>query len=187
MNKYSEKTAAAVLNGVLKEARKHARQALWYSWRDAEGRQCVVDGFRAFRLAAPLAAVEDMPENFATPVDLAKVYAEAEKGGDMRELDAPKLADVEALIAFDRQCSSRERGLYMFGPGLPVLNVKYLRDALKLFPDARLYSCGVLCGVIVKSVHGDGLILPVRVSGPISYKRRKIIYNLATFAARFTV
>ena len=185
MKKYSEKTAAAVLNGVLKEARCYAREALWYSWCDADGRQCVVDGFRAFRMAAPVEGVPDMPEGM-TPINLAAIYDMAQ-AGTMQELEAPDLADLDALIAYDRKCSSRERNLYMFGPGAPVVNAKYLRDALKVFPDARLFCRGTINGIVFKSEYGDGLLLPVRIAGDLSRERRKIVYNLATFAARFAV
>lgn len=184
MTKYSEKTATAVINSILKYTRKHeTREALWYAWRDADGRQCVVDGFRAFRVFTPLAAVEEMPENFATPIDLERVYKQVGTG-ELHELEAPAPADLEALIAYDRQCSSRKRWLYMFGPGAPVVNVKYLRDALKVFPDARLYCRDALSGIILRSAHGDGVILPIRVQN-VTDERREIIYNLSTFAARF--
>lgn len=186
MKKYSEKTAAAVINSMLNGARRDdAREALWYTWRDDDGRQCAVDGFRAFRLDAPIDSLPEMPEGM-TPVNLAAIYDMAQ-AGTMQELEAPELADLDALIAYDRQCKGRKNNLYMFGQGLPVVNAKFLRDALRVFPDARLYCRDVISGIVFKSEHGDGLLLPVRIAGDLSRERREVIYNLSTFAARFAV
>ena len=182
---YSEKTAAAVINSMLNYTRRNdKREALWYSWRDADGRQCAIDGYRAFRLAGPLDSLPEMPE-YCTPINLARVFALAEEG-ELRELAAPALADVEALIAYDRKCPGPYRYMYMFGKGLPVVNASFLRDALKVFPDARLFYRDNIHGIIFKSAYGEGLVLPIRVDDE-KRGRREIIYNLSTFAARFTV
>lgn len=183
MKKYSEKAAAAVLNSVLKYTRNNdCREALWYAWQDVDGRQCVIDGFRAFRLAVPVEGVPQMPEGM-TPVDLPRVYEGAERGA-LREIPAPTPAELAALAAYDRAHGGALRYMYMFGEGLPVVNLAYLRDALKVFPDARLFVRDVISPVILKSTHGDGLILPIRIDDRFR-KRREVVYSLSTFAQRY--
>ena len=55
VKKYSEKAAFKVIGCMLDYCRRNEkRELLQYSWIDGEGRQCAIDGFRAFRLAAPL-------------------------------------------------------------------------------------------------------------------------------------
>lgn len=184
MKQYSEKAAAAVISAMLKQAQaKDFRENLKYTWTDEAGRQCAADGVLLFRLEKPIAGLPEMPDGL-TPINLKPIFDSVKT---LRELPTPKAADVAALIAYDRQHKKvYKRYLYMFGEGMPAVNILMLRDVLKVYPDAQFYAGECLGPVIVKSEHGDGIIMPVRVMDG-NRERREIIYNLSAFADRFAV
>ena len=169
MEKYTEKKAAATILRLLKRADK-AREALHYTYIDDNGRQCCLDGFRAFRLDTPVAGLPSMPDG-VKPFPLHTIY---EKFSPMnqRELPAPDPDELAALAADDEEKylgggkyednDDKRRGLYCFGEGLPVVNLGYLRDVYKVFPDAELYAENVISPIYIKSQYGDGLLLPIR-------------------------
>ena len=93
-------------------------------------------------------------------------------------------ACVAALLAWDRSHSTRKRFMYMFGAGLPVVNTAYLRDMLKVFPDAQFFSRGTIAPIMVKSSYGEGIIMPIRIDEKYR-ERREVVHNLSTFADRY--
>ena len=94
MNKqFTEKTAAAVLNRLLKRCQKDnaKKEAFHKAWIDAAGRQCVCDGYRAYRLNSRLDAVETNTDRI--PMDLDKILQPLD-AGKVDEIPAP---DAEAV------------------------------------------------------------------------------------------
>ena len=87
MKRFSEKAAAATIARILKKADK-AREALHYTWIDDKGRQCALDGFRAFRLDTPIAGLPGLPANIQ-PFPLHTIY-EKLAPMNMRELPRPE-------------------------------------------------------------------------------------------------
>lgn len=162
--------AAAALRNMLKTAKKQQseRTALHYAWTDKQGRQCVCDGFRAFRLFDPL-PLEPRPENAGEAVDLDKIFP-AIDAKTHNALPLPKLADVKAHIAIERAKTGRKAvALWDFGPGRPVVNAAYLIDLLTVLPDAsEIYAMrgdrGLICPLYAKSERGDAVLLPVKCS-----------------------
>lgn len=137
MNKqFTEKTAAAVLNRLLKSCIKNQpkREAYHKAWIDAAGRQCVCDGYRAYRINTRLDAVETSAEQI--PMDLDKIFQPL-NAGKVEEMPAP---DPEAvnLAIIDGKNHSRP-ALYDCGPEKPAFNAEYLREILRLFPGAKWY------------------------------------------------
>ena len=197
MRNYTEKTAAAVIVRLLRETAKEGRENLKFTWIDKDGRQCACDGFRAYRLKTPVPGLPDMPEN-VQPINLEMVYGGPEKNA-VKPLDAPSLEDVKSLLLHDKEePDPNRRGCYFFGPGLPVVSIKYLRDMLQIFPDAVFTWSSTVSALLVKSQYGDGLLLPVRIKSkdgepvddsprPIPGKKKPAApaFSLAAFAARF--
>lgn len=177
---FNAKTAARIVLHMITGDVWDNRDALRYTFTDDAGRVCALDGFRAFRIAAPLEGLPVLPEEFQR-ADLAAVFP---KRDGMKELYKPDLAELDAIIAYDRRHGGRERYTYHFGEGLPVVNAVYLRDALRVFPDARLYYSTNVAPVLFESEHGDAVVLPIRIDDS-RRGRRGIIWSLATFAARF--
>ena len=186
--KYTEKTAAAVLGKLLRSTQKEPREFLRYAWIDEAGRQCCADGFRAYRLNKPVANLPVIPARLK-PLDLGRIYPDAK---ERREIPLPCLEDVKAVCAADRANKDEPRR-YQFplGDGLPVLDPRFLRDMLQLFPDARCYVCGQFSPVLFVSEHGDGLIMPMRTTNtsprqiPGKAAPRLPVFSAAQFAARF--
>lgn len=178
---YSAKTAQKVIHDMLTGAVLGDRECLRYTFTDDAGRVCALDGFRAFRVAAPVEGLPVMPEGL-TPVDLARIWPDR---NGMKPLEKPDLTELDALISYDRKhAKAPGRYMFKFGKGLPVVNASYLRDALRVYPDARLFYKDNFTPVLVLSEYGDGVVLPCRVSDE-QRERRTVIYSLSTFAARF--
>lgn len=180
MYKYSEKTAATILRKLLK-VNEGKRKNLSFTWIDENRSQCACDGYRAFRLQAIVPGLPDLPDG-ETPFDLKRVYETVDLSKH-EYLTVPTDAELEALAAEDKANKTRSgyennegkrRGLYFFGNGLPVVNLDYLRDALKVLPDATIsYNPeNILSPLYLSSARGDAIILPVRRFGEADNSRR---------------
>lgn len=133
---FTEKTAAAVYNRLLKKCRKDQpkREAYHVAWIDADGRQCACDGYRAYRLNTRLDAIETNAEKI--PMNLDKIFSPLD-AGTVEEIPAP---DPEAvrLAIIDGRNHSRP-GLYDCGPEKPAFNPEYVQEVLRLFPGGKWY------------------------------------------------
>ena len=125
------KTLTAILNA---QKKRDTRTALHYAWLDDAGRQCVCDGFQAYRLREPL-PLEPRPADAQTPLDLAKVFP-----CDLNDRHAfalPTAADVRAHIKTERAKNGRKAVvLWDFGDDMPAVNAQYLLNALTVLPSA---------------------------------------------------
>lgn len=175
--KYNEKTAAAVLNSLLRAARKQPREGLHDAWTDEQGRTCALDGFRAYCLNTapagmqvtwtcrpdPARAAARAAENNAI---LARVFA-ALDAGKVVEMPAPDADAVKAFIAAEKQ-EPTHKGIYDLGKDFPAVNMKYLYDIIRLFPAAKWYVSAdpyarMVSPIFIVADEGRACLLPVRV------------------------
>lgn len=157
-----EANAARTISALLKAMKKDfGRTALHYAWIDGKGRQCVCDGFRAFRLNEAL-PLEERPADAGDPIDLDKVIPDIRKG--YAAVALPDVKEVKAFIALERAAKGRKCSpVWDLGRGKPAVNAAYLVDLLNVLPDAtEIYCGGLFSPLYAKSERGDAVLLPVR-------------------------
>lgn len=141
-------------------------------WIDEEGKQCVCDGYRGFRLNSPM-ELTAAPELSAdgSRFNLAQIIAPLRK--NTLRLTLPTVAEVRAQIKTDRaewDAKRRRRGetfkaSYDFGPGLPSVDANYLIDFLQLFPDGEAFTSEqkpYITPIYFRSADGEGILCPIR-------------------------
>ena len=153
-------------------AKNSTRPASQGFWIDEEGKQCVCDGFRGFRLNSPM-ELTAAPELSAdgSRFNLAQVIAPTRK--NTLRLTLPSVTEVRAKIKTDRAewAAKRHRKgetfspYYDFGPGLPRVNPNYLIDFLQLFPDGEAFASEqkpYITPIYFRSADGEGILCPCR-------------------------
>ena len=153
-------------------ARNSHRTASRGFWIDEEGKQCVCDGHRGFRLNSPM-ELTAAPELSAdgSRFNLAQIIAPIRK--NTLRLTLPTVAEVRAQIKTDRAewaAKRRRKGetfkaSYDFGPGLPSVDANYLIDFLQLFPDGEAFTSEqkpYITPIYFRSADGEGILCPVR-------------------------
>lgn len=141
-------------------------------WIDEEGKQCVCDGYRGFRLNSPM-ELTAAPELSAdgSRFNLAQIIAPIRK--NTLRLTLPTVAEVRAQIKTDRAewAAKRHRrgetfkASYDFGPGLPSVDANYLTDFLQLFPDGEAFTSEqkpYITPIYFRSADGEGILCPIR-------------------------
>ena len=158
--------AARTIRAMLNAEKKHGcRRSLQYAWIDSQGRQCVCDGYRAFRLTEPL-PLEERPADAGDPINLDKVMPNILC--DHAAMPLPDVKEVKAFIAVERAANGRKATpLWDFGEGKPAVSAQYLVDLMAVLPDAQeiYYSTapdGMLSPLYAKSERGDAVLLPIR-------------------------
>lgn len=144
------------------------------AWIDAEGKQCICDGYTGVRLnsALDLPPAPDPPED-AQRIDLAKTISPARENSVL--LTLPAAADLRAKIKVEHaewKASKPPKGAsfishYDFGPNLPRVNARYLLDVIELFPKCKIYinaNSPLLSPLYLKDRTGEAILLPVRKS-----------------------
>lgn len=129
---------------------------------DVYGLLWAIDGFRAYISSKVL---EDVPMAENPPTDkqtldlydsLLKPFEKCDpyKIDNIKPLERPAIEDLKGLKEYD------------FGEGKPVLNARFLREALQTFPDAELDYLESKRGLSPVHFHsgflGDAVILPIR-------------------------
>ena len=176
MKTYSEKTAAAVVNSLLRAVRKTGREALHNAWTDEQGRTCATDGFRAYclnkeprGLSVTWTCKPDPAAAAARRADNNKIIAhvfQALDAGNVVEMPAPDMDAVKSFLDADKAAGGK--GIFDLGKEFPSVNVKYLFDLCRLFPVAKWYvdkdpAARMVRPVYVVADEGRALLLPVRV------------------------
>lgn len=138
------------------------------AWLDADGKQCLCDGFRAVRLNDPISDLPSAPEG--ERMDLDALLAPLRKG--TFSLPLPSLGDLRARIELTEIEWRAYQGKkipffrrYDFGVDLPMVDVYLLYDLLELFPDATaLLLEGDMRNrsIYFASRYGEGILLPIR-------------------------
>lgn len=158
------KAIQAILN-----PNEKCRPGLAYPWIDAAGRQCICDGYQAFRLNdghhQPL---PERPENVSDHIDLDKIIPAAPDG--MKSLPMPSAAEIKQVIALQRAEYTGKRNsfraLYDFGEHAPTVNAALLLNVATIFPAVKtLYWTTLVTPLYFACDDGDGVILPIRVEG----------------------
>lgn len=156
-----QKAAERVIKSA--KASQPFRESFHGSWTDAAGRQCLCDGFRAYRLREAL-PLETIPEK-ETPFDLNRIITK----NDGETLALPDVAELRAYIkeekARKKAIKDKTAPTWDFGDGLPLVNAQFLLDALELLPgcSATISSRSPLVNPIYfESVHGCGILCPIR-------------------------
>ena len=143
------------------------------AWIDRDGKQCVCDGIRGFRLNSPfdLPKAPD-PEPGVERMDLEQVIAPLRKNS--LPLTLPTAAEVRSKIKIDRVAWNAQKppkgaifhAYYDFGPGLPKVNANYLLDYLYLFPKGleafASEQSPFLTPIYFKSPAGEGVLCTCR-------------------------
>ena len=177
-----EANAAKTISAMLKAAKQNHSyaSALHYAWNDSEGRQCICDGYRAFRLNEAL-PLEERPADAGDPLNLDKVFPDICKGYAATPL--PSAKEVKAFIALERAAKGRKATpLWDFGKGKPAVNAAYLIDLLNVLPDAtEIYYGGPCSPLYAKSERGDAVLLPVKAE---SKKNEYAEYDAAQWARK---
>lgn len=173
--KYNEKTAAAVINSLLRAARKMPRESLRDAWTDEQGRTCATDGFRAYCLNTAPAGMLETLTSCPDPARAAAYAAGNNKimayifkpldAGKTVEMPAPDADAVKAFMAADKQQGGR--GVYDLGKEFPAVNIKYLWDIIRLFPAAKWYVLAdpyarMVSPVFIVADEGRACLLPIR-------------------------
>lgn len=158
----AQRVIVSLLNAMKKDG---YRPALEYAWVDNQGRQCVCDGYRAFRLTAHL-PLEERPDDVGDPVNLNKVFPNLTSYATM---PLPSAKEVKAFIALERAKYGRlykERtAVWDFGEYKPAVNAHYLLDLMNVLPDAtEIYynPASIVAPLYAKGERGEALLLPVR-------------------------
>lgn len=145
-----------VLKNIIKKIPEY-RPDICGVWLDAAGRQCLCDGYRAYRLLDPVEGLKEV--DAPTHLDLDKVFPAEQPP---TELKLPTTGELKAFIA-DPSSPRKSDGtvMYDFGEDLPTVNAKYLKDMVDVFPDAVARCDGTNKPIIFISLKGDGLLLPL--------------------------
>ncbi len=155
------KTITTILAGAADNGK---RPGLAYPWIDAEGRQCVCDGFVLFRLREHL-PLPERPADVPDPPDVAKLFP-----ADLsayKTLPMPSAKELRAFIAVERAKHGRRRNdfapVWSFGEGAPSVNALYLLYAATVFPNAaEIFWQAPLSAMYIACDEGDGIVLPIR-------------------------
>jgi hypothetical protein len=165
--------AAATIRRMLKSC-ENSRKILSYAYLDDQGRQCTLDGYRAYRLNKPL-PLPEMPDDLLDKkIDVAKIF-DPVVNTDRLPLPMPTVQELKAHIAIERAKTRKDaKGrkpdpMWSFGPSLPTVNAVYLLDLLTVMPDAKLTTQATSDAAkrLTSPLHatseaGDALLLPIR-------------------------
>ena len=142
-----------------------SRPAIRHPWIDGEGRQCVCDGFVAFRLRNPL-PLHDRPKDAGEPIDLDRIFpTDLSKH---QALSMPSVTELRQAISVQKaQFTGKAKNFtprWHFGPEKPVVNAQFLLDAATIFPNAaEIFWISTISPLVIRCAEGDALILPIRI------------------------
>ena len=145
-------------------AKNDTREAFHYAWIDSNNRQCVCDGFRAFRFTEHL-PLADRPASAGDPIDLDKIFPTNDAlDVDFLPCKLPSVADVKVFIAQEKAKGKKQQEIYYcFGSDKPFVVASYLLDLLTAFPTAdTMWYRSEIHPIYVKCSIGDATICPVR-------------------------
>jgi len=166
--------ALKTIVGILKGAEKGNRHGLAFPWIDGEGRQCVCDGFVAFRLRNHL-PLPERPKDAGDPIDLDRVFP-ADLSG-YKPLPMPSAKELREYIAIERAKSGGRRRndpVWDFGNEKPAVNACYLLHAATVFPNAaELFWTTITKPLVIACEDGDAAVCPIRVAGKVASEEER--------------
>lgn len=130
-------------------------QGVWY---DAEGRQCMCDGYHAIRLVKPVEGF-----NTVKGMDLDKVFPNSTYFTDPVDVEIPTPGELK----IKKRKLGSWRGaqtVYAFGEDLPMVDAGFLKDVMDCLPDAKAVTerNSTTRMIYFTSDRGDAILLPVR-------------------------
>lgn len=172
--------AAKIICGILKTCKAEKRDNLAYPWIDADGRQCVCDGFQAYRLRQHL-PLEERPDTLPpTGVNLDKLFPCDLTG--WKHLEMPSVNELRSFIAMERaQNGKKSTPIWSFGPEAPSVSAVLLLNAVTIFPAVTEILWNTLVSpLVITCEQGDGMVLPTRdlkktMPNPATDEERKAI------------
>lgn len=173
---YNEITAAAICNRLLRSVRRQYSN-LKNAWTDEQGRCCMADGYRAYRLAKTpnglsVAWTCEAESARVARVDLNRFFQPLE-AGNVEEMPAPDADAVKAFIAANTTRQGRKNifndAPFDLGKRFPMVNAKYLLDVIRLLPGAKWFVLDdpykrMVNPIFAVSDDGSALIMPIRSS-----------------------
>ena len=170
-------SAVSAVKAMLKAAGAGGRKALAFPWIDGDGRQCICDGFQAYRLRNHL-PLPERPENLGDGIDLDKVMTTPQSYS--KTLPMPSVSELRACIALWRANRPKRRKTicgndgpqWDFGPEAPTVDARLLLNAAILFPAVtELRWNNTVSALYFACDDGDGCVLPLRVANkPVAAK-----------------
>ena len=158
--------ATKTIVAILKGAEKDHRHALAFPWVDGEGRQCVCNGFVAFRLRSHL-PLPERPKDAGDPIDLDRIIPDDLSG--YKPLPMPSAKELREFIAIERAKHGGRRRIdpvWDFGEHKPAVNACYLLDAATVFPNAaELFWTSITKPLVIACEDGEAVVCPIRVEG----------------------
>lgn len=168
MAMYTDKKAARYCNKVL-NAVDGNRPELLNAWSDNFNRWFVCDGYRAYRLESEpdglriiLGLKVNSPAVHARFTEVHfKIEAMFDECYTNNVVEIP--VDINDVVTAAR---SKDDITIDLGENFPVVNARYLKDAMEMLPDGKVYcqdnARRMFSPVYVKSPDGIALILPIR-------------------------
>lgn len=151
---------------MLDELKKGNRPALAYPWTDKAGRQCMCDGYRAYRLMEPL-PLPERPADAGDGLDLDKIFPVSVS--PLEKMPAPDLAELKAYITTRKAETKGQKPapviVWDFGAGKPLVNAQYLLELLTVMKDVRYIwydPKSPFAPLYAPGANGDAILLPVR-------------------------
>lgn len=174
MKRYTNKKAGRYFNRLLDDNFDTATEIL-NAWSDDKGRWYACNGYVAYRVEAEPDGLREVLGLKVNPGKFEQVHKAIEAmfatpgSEDVSEIPV----DLEEIVEASRHEETRA---YDLGDEFPVVNARYLRDALEMLPDGKVYcennSQRMIRPVYVKSGDGMAVILPIRRDRKIGWMYR---------------
>lgn len=165
MKRYTNKKAAKYFNRVLADVTID-HKVLANAWSDNFDRWYACDGYRAYRVnQEPDGLMVTWGIKISPKSQIESVHAAVEAMFDASILEQVEEIpiDYDAVIKAYRDSEDCTIDL---GDDFPVVNAKYLRDAVEMLPGGKIYCTDnekrMVSPVYVISNDGIALILPIR-------------------------
>ena len=156
-----------------------------------DGKSCICDGY----ILLSLSEVLDLPPVAGGSINAAKMIDEAAR--DAAPLAVPSLAEVKSFQKLaksaprgawlDRIYPEKNRTLFDFGAGLPLVDLALLRDVLEALPDARASWTTPSAPLVFTAPNGQALLCPVKPVGNAGATRSAAPLEIELPAARHEV
>lgn len=161
------------MNNICRDARGTARAGLWFTWKDASGRQCACDGYRAMRLnPGHHVQTEERPEQYSGEViNLDRIFDGLEVKSTS-VVPVPSAADIKMAIKTQRAIKGRKsRAILELQAVAPEgstymirVNAEYLLDLVMATGTDHVYASPLqpLAPLYYRDDTCDAVILPIR-------------------------
>lgn len=164
MKRYTDKKAAKYFNKVLENVTSDHR-VLANAWSDNFGRWFACDGYRAYRVNhEPDGLIVTWGIKVIPKAKVESVYNAVEAMFDASNFE--QIEEINVNLDTVIEAYRNGDGTIDLGNDYPVVNAKYLREAMEMLPNGKVYCTDnakrMISPVYVISADGIALILPIR-------------------------